>query len=156
MSSVKKLGFRMPNQHQAKATLNFVKGRDVLVLLPTGSGKSICFVALPLIFESLFVSTNNTLERDFKPIVLVISPLTALMKDQVKKYGKSLHCAYIGDEQNDQSILDGVEKGCYHLVYTSPECILTVPKWRDMLSSKVYQQNLIAIAVDEAHCIESW
>ena len=54
-------------------------------MLPTGSGKSLCFVALSLVFDSLRRAANST--KGQSSIVVVVSPLTALMKDQVAKYG---------------------------------------------------------------------
>ena len=58
-----------------KALGGFLNGRDVFVTLPTDSGKSVCYVALPLLFESLWHQEGH--------IILVVSPLIALMQDQV-------------------------------------------------------------------------
>ena len=87
------LGYDRPTLEQGRAIGGFVKGQDTLVILPTGSGKSLCFVALPLVFDYIRrrVSTNVP----HHSIVLVISPLTALMKDQVSKYGSAITCTYI-------------------------------------------------------------
>ena len=148
------LGYERPTKDQQEAIRAFVSGRDVLVLLPTGSGKSLCFVALPLVFDSL----RNTAGRDstiHHSIVVVISPMTALMKDQVAKYGSSLRCAYLGDEMDD-SCREALLRGDYQLLYGSPEAILVVPRWREMLRSTVYEENIVALVVDEVHCISTW
>ena len=50
----------------------------------------------------------------------------------------------------------GVERGNYQLVYMSPESMLAVLRWRKMFSSTVYQENLMAMAVDEAHRVDKW
>ena len=51
---------------------------------------------------------------------------------------------------------DGIMQGNYQLLYASPESVLRVDKWRNMLGSSVYQENLMGVAIDEAHCICTW
>ena len=70
------LGYAGLTPEQEKAVRSFVSGRDVFLSLPTGSGKSLCFAALPWIFDELH-------QRKGGSIVIVVSPLIALMKDQV-------------------------------------------------------------------------
>ena len=82
------LGYDRPTRVQEEVIRAFVSGRDVFVIVPTGSGKSLCFVALPLVMDYLRRSTCR--KELHHSIVVVISPLTALMKDQVAKYGSSL------------------------------------------------------------------
>lgn len=90
-------------------------------------------------------------------IVIVVSPLISLMKDQVYKFAsRGLTCAYVGEDQMDSSVKVGVIDGKYQLVYLSPESLLCVLQWREMLRSDVYQRNLVAVIVDEAHCVEKW
>ena len=72
----RKLGFLQLKPEQKSVVETFLNGRDVFVSLPTGSGKSLCYALLPAVFDSL-----RTSERS---IVIVVSPLTALMKDQVQ------------------------------------------------------------------------
>ena len=67
-----------------------------------------------------------------------------------------LKCAFVGDEQHDVSVKDGVVSGGYQLVYISPESLLRVLRWREMFRSAVYQEHLVALAVDEAHLVEKW
>ena len=90
-------------------------------------------------------------------ICVVVSPLVSLMKDQVAKFSaRKLRCAYVGEEQTDKELKSSVLAGEFQLVYTSPESLLCVLHWREMFRTKVYEKNLIAIAVDEAHCVEQW
>ncbi len=88
-------------------------------------------------------------------IVVVLSPLVSLMQDQVRKYSPHLKCTSIGDE-GDKEVDDDILRGEYHVVYASPEAILKNPQWRNMVSSEEYVRNVVAIVVDEAHCITSW
>lgn len=76
-SAFEKLGIAEATIHQKEAVSNFVVGNDVLVCIPTGEGKSFCFSTIPLVFDILF----NT-----ESIAIVISPLKALIKDQVTRF----------------------------------------------------------------------
>ena len=62
----------------------------------------------------------------------------------------------MGKSQKDDDIREGVVKGCYKLVYLSPEAMLLNCMWREMFNSAVYQENVMCLAVDEAHCVEKW
>ena len=55
-----------------------------------------------------------------------------------------------------ESMEDAILEGKYGVVYSSPEQLLQRSKWREMLQSEVYQKNLVAIVVDEAHCVKQW
>ena len=78
---------------QEESIMEFAKGRDVFVSLPTGYGKSLCTVILPSVFDELRKS-------DKKSIVLVVSPLIALMKDQVDSItAMGLSAIHISDRQ---------------------------------------------------------
>ena len=70
------LGISTLKSQQSEAIFQFLHGRDVFVALPTGYGKSLCYMALPWIFDRLRGVTNQS-------VVLVVSPLVALMADQV-------------------------------------------------------------------------
>ena len=63
---------------------------------------------------------------------------------------------FVGKDQTDEGIKADVVKGKFSLVYMSPESMLTVLKYREMFRSSTYQQNLVCLAVDEAHCIDKW
>ena len=125
---------------QEEIIRSVLDGKDALALLPTGGGKSLCFQV-------------PALARD--GICLVISPLIALMKDQVdnlKKRGipaAALHSGMHADEI--RIILDNCRFGNIKLLYVSPER-LTTEKMREALR----RMNVNLLAVDEAHCVSQW
>ena len=89
-------------------------------------------------------------------IVIVISPLVALMKDQVSTFrSKGLSSAFISSE-SPREVKLGVLSGDYQLVYFSPESILSNRKWRDLLRQEPYASQTVALVVDEAHCVKKW
>lgn len=114
--------------------------KDVLAILPTGGGKSICFQVPALLMEGL---------------CLVITPLIALMKDQVanlQKRGITAAALYSGMSQDEvNAILENATNNQYKFLYLSPE----------RLESNVFKAylpdfNCCLIAIDEAHCISQW
>jgi len=114
--------------------------KDTLALLPTGGGKSVCFQIPALIKEG---------------ITLVISPLIALMKDQVeslKSKGIEAEALYSGMHYNTiDRILDNAIYGKLKMLYISPERLKTA-----MFQERLKKMNVSLIAVDEAHCISQW
>ena len=68
---------------------------------------------------------------------------------------KGITAAFVGKEQEDK-MKDGVLKRQYQLLFISPESLIMNLQWREMLRSEVYQQNLVGLAVDEAHCVTKW
>ena len=146
--AAKDIGICELKKEQKKAVYLFVGGKDVFISLPTGYGKSICFALLPLVFDRM--------RGDVGAIVLCISPLTALMMEQRTKFSvRGISTEYISFQQ-DIETMDRVRKGMVQLLYVSPESILSNPQWRDMLLLPVYQKNIVALVVDEAHCITMW
>src|ERR1041384_5020777 len=129
--------FRPLQREICEATL---AGRDVFALLPTGGGKSLCF-QLPALSRP--------------GLTLVVSPLIALMKDQVDALQATgvaatfLNSSLEGDEA--RAPLRGLPAGEFKLLYVAPQ--------RLMLSgflSDLQRWNVSLIAVDEAHCISEW
>ena len=147
-----KFGYPAASPEQMEAVKEFVKGKDVFVSTPTGSGKSLCYGCLPLVFDSLRSGGKQ------EAIVVVVSPLKALMLDQVQAFtAKGVSCAYVGAQDSDSgSLHDLVEKGEFSLVFISPESLVSGCRWREMFRSAVYQANLVGVVVDEAHCIDKW
>ena len=114
--------------------------KDTFALLPTGGGKSICYQVPALINEG---------------IVLVISPLLSLMRDQVTQLTqRGIKALYIpgGIHYNDlDTLLDNCIYGNYKLLYLSPERLQN-----ELVLARLRQMNITLIAVDEAHCISQW
>jgi ATP-dependent DNA helicase RecQ len=78
------------------------------------------------------------------------------MQDQVKiltSYG--LKASYIGVDQNVETLKE-IEQGLYTYIFLSPESALSNERWRNRLSSKVYQDRLVGLVVDEVHCMTDW
>ena len=150
VKSAEQLGYSCLSPEQQEVVVNFVSGRDVFVSLPTGAGKSLCYLLLPFTF--------NLLRNSNSSIVIVVSPLKSLMEDQVAKAsGLGLKCVYLsqGDRCNDE-LVQAVLAGEYQIIFLSPEVLLTELRWREMLRKEVYQNNLVGVIVDEAHCVETW
>ena len=127
----------------------FMEGHDIFVSLPTGSGKSLCYWSLPGAFD--YMKDNHHASS----IVIVVSPLTALMKDQVKSLCKKGVKAIHVDAPND-NVLKEIHQGVYQLLFFGPEELLCNLEWRDMLLSTVYTSNLVGFIIDEAHCVKKW
>lgn len=125
---------------QAEAMSEFLQGRDVVVLMPTGGGKSLCFQIPALIFPGLTV---------------VISPLISLMKDQIDALNQNgIAATFLNSSVNSielQKRMDDAQAGNYKLIYMAPER-LSVPGVHTWL----HACNLSALAIDEAHCISQW
>ena len=117
-----------------------LNGDDTFALLPTGGGKSLCFQIPALINEG---------------ICIVVSPLIALMKDQVAALKErnikaiALTSTYKYDELS--TLLDNCIYGNYKFLYLSPERLQ-----QDIIQDRIRQMNVNLIAVDEAHCISQW
>jgi ATP-dependent DNA helicase RecQ len=117
-----------------------LSGRDTVVLMPTGGGKSVCFQIPALMLPGL---------------TIVVSPLIALMKDQVGAlHMNGIEAAYYNSTQTSQeqrAIEDDCISGKIKLLYVSPEKLLT-----DSFFYILQRANLSLFAIDEAHCISSW
>ena len=115
-------------------------GRDTLALMPTGGGKSLCFQVPTMVMDGL---------------CLVVTPLIALMKDQVENLRQRNILAtaiYTGMSYEQQKVaLDNCQFGPYHFLYVSPER-LESEEFRERLA----RLPICMIAVDEAHCISQW
>ena len=142
----KALGYTL-RPRQLEIVNKFVSGYDVFVSLPTGSGKSLCYFVLP--------NTFNMLRETTESIVIVVSPLVALMKEQAEKLNAlSAKAVYVGDLMSEDR--ESVCAGDYQFVFMSPESLLTDLEWREMLLNSTYERNLVGLIVDEAHCVKQW
>ncbi len=131
-------GFEKFRMNQESIINSILSGQDTLAIMPTGGGKSICFQLPALLLPG---------------ITIVISPLIALMKDQVDSLkANGIQACYINSSQTDseqemhiQNLIDNKVK----LVYVAPESL-------SYLENAFSQITISLIAIDEAHCISSW
>lgn len=133
-------GYTQFKPKQEEIINHVLAGKDTVALLPTGGGKSLCFQVPALAIEG---------------ICIVISPLVALMADQVKALGDSgiKALAITGGitftELN--TLLDNAQYGNYKFLYLSPERLQ-----QEIVQNAIKRMNVNLIAVDEAHCISQW
>nr|WP_315178829.1 DNA helicase RecQ [uncultured Flavobacterium sp.] len=131
-------GFEKFRPNQEDIINCILSGQDTLAIMPTGGGKSICFQLPALIFTG---------------ITIVISPLIALMKDQVDGLkANGIEACYINSSQTEeerQFYLERLKSNTIKLVYIAPESL-------SFLDSIFTSLSISLIAIDEAHCISSW
>ena len=130
-------GFRKPQRRVVSAML---AGRDVLAVLPTGAGKSVCF-QVPALLEA--------------GLTIVVSPLISLMEDQVDgAVRRGLPAAALTSSQPEserRAVVQAMKTGRLKLLYVSPERLRSRPFLREMTGA-----NVSRLVVDEAHCISEW
>jgi ATP-dependent DNA helicase RecQ len=141
LSALKKhFGYDHFRPLQREIIADALSGRDLFALLPTGGGKSLCFQLPALLREGL---------------TIVVSPLIALMKDQVDALRTSgiaatfLNSSLDGGEARER--LRGLHGGQYRLLYVAPERLML-----DSFLERALNWNLAQFAIDEAHCISEW
>lgn len=131
--------FRPPQQQIVEA---IVAGEDALIVLPTGGGKSICF-QLPALLK--------------KGLTLVVSPLVALMENQVRElHDRHLSAGILHSQMSPRQrrqTLHQLEKNSLRLLYLSPETLLSKPVWNLICKPQVSINGLI---LDECHCLVQW
>ena len=131
--------FRPPQGEIIQALL---AGKDALIILPTGGGKSICF-QLPALLRT--------------GLTIVVSPLVALMENQVNQLrelglsGALLHSELSKTERN--RTLDAIARQQLSLLYLSPETLLSIPVWEIITRPQI---NITGIILDEVHCLTQW
>jgi ATP-dependent DNA helicase RecQ len=125
---------------QREIVQDALAGQDVFVLMPTGGGKSLCFQLPALMREGL---------------TIVVSPLIALMKDQVDALQTSgIPATYLNSTLNREEAKArwrGLHRGEYRMLYVAPERLML-----DAFLERALNWNIAQLAIDEAHCISEW
>jgi ATP-dependent DNA helicase RecQ len=137
-------GFESFRGEQAAIVEHVVQGGDALVLMPTGGGKSLCY-QLPALLRP--------------GCGIVVSPLIALMQDQVEALRLlGVRAAFLNSTQDAQTAA-GIERelreGELDLLYVAPERLLT-PRFLSLLDRAQARQGIALFAIDEAHCVSQW
>ena len=134
----KYFGYDSFRDQQQEIVESLLSGNDNLVIMPTGGGKSICFQLPALLFEGL---------------TLVISPLIALMKDQVDGLNANgIAADYYNSSQESheqEAIFDKIFQKKIKMLYVAPESLF-------LLENILNEEHISCVAIDEAHCISSW
>jgi bloom syndrome protein len=79
------------------------------------------------------------------------------MMDQKAKFSlKGISTEFLGEDQMDQNVIKNVLMGNVQLVYISPECVMNNIMYRNMILSPTYNEKLVALVIDEVHCVKSW
>ncbi|KAK4214124.1 P-loop containing nucleoside triphosphate hydrolase protein [Rhypophila decipiens] len=149
-------GYKSFRHEQAGAIQTILGGENALVIFPTGAGKSLCYQIPAIAFPELD-RIENTRPPDLTGITLVVSPLLALMKDQVESMVRRGIAAESLDSSKpwagQQSVYARLRKSQLDLLYVAPE----------RLNNELFLENLKAVrggirllAVDEAHCVSEW
>ncbi|KAK7290316.1 hypothetical protein RIF29_04638 [Crotalaria pallida] len=135
----KYFGFSDYRPYQKDVIEKIIDKRDCLVVMATGSGKSLCYQVPPLVV---------------KKTGIVVSPLISLMQDQVMALKqRGIRAEYIGSAQKDNTIQTRAEHGQFDILFMTPEKACTIPSsfWSNLL-----KEGISLLAVDEAHCISEW
>ena len=133
-------GYDQFRDGQEQVIAQVMQQKDVLVLMPTGGGKSLCYQIPALLLPGL---------------TIVVSPLISLMKDQVDAlltYGVS--AAYVNSHLSPQDLFNvykGIQDNKYKLIYVAPERLMQIE-----FIQRLQNITLSLIAVDEAHCVSHW
>ena len=138
LSEVFGYGSFRPGQEEIVAAI--LSGRDVMAVMPTGAGKSLCYQIPALVLPG---------------ITLVVSPLISLMRDQVSALiHNGVRAAYLNSSLTARQhalALDNARRGVYKIIYVAPERLLT-----DSFLAFAQQAQIAQVVVDEAHCVSQW
>ena len=133
-------GYTSFREGQGEIIDNILSGRDVLAVMPTGAGKSVCYQIPAMMLPG---------------ITLVISPLISLMKDQVSALNQNgIRAAYLNSSLTPRQYglaLGNIRAGVYKIIYIAPERLMT-----DGFLELVSALDISLVAVDEAHCVSQW
>ena len=142
-------GFDSPKEKQLAFIIGIIQHEDVFICLPMGFGKTYITAALPHAFD-IAADTKNG-----HSVVLCVSPLVALMDDKKRRI-ESMGVSVTILNSNSITLQKG-ETGEFQIIISSPEMmIIESPEVRSVLQSDQLQSRVMALVVDEAHCISKW
>lgn len=133
-------GYKSFRRGQEKIIDEILRGRDVLAIMPTGGGKSLCYQIPALILDG---------------ITIVVSPLISLMKDQVDTLNSmGINSAFLNSSLSTyefNEVINGIINKKYKIIYVAPERLLS-----NEFITVITQVKIAQIAIDEAHCVSQW
>jgi Werner syndrome ATP-dependent helicase len=133
-------GYQELKEEQYKIILNILNGKDVCAILPTGFGKSMCYI-IPYLYT--------------KKCVIVVCPLIALMDDQVRQLQeKNISVCGLNSNNSDKEMtLIEIYNGDKKIIFTTPEYLAKNTSFID----KLWKKNMLCcVAIDESHCVSNW
>ena len=144
-------GFNAFRPAQEAIVERLLAGHHALVIMPTGGGKSLCYQIPALVLAQI----NRGSQQNARSLSLVISPLIALMKDQVDALNaKGIDASFVNSLLTREERLrryEAIRKGEFDLLYVTPERFRK-EEFREVLA----RRRIVLLAVDEAHCISQW
>lgn len=136
----KYFGYKSFRRGQEKIINEILSGKDVLAIMPTGGGKSLCYQIPALILDGL---------------TIVISPLISLMKDQVDTLNSmGINSAFLNSSLSTyefNEVMNGIENKKYKIIYVAPERLNS-----NEFITAITQVKIAQVAIDEAHCVSQW
>ena len=150
-------GYDAFRSHQAEIVKAVLAGENCQVIMPTGMGKSLCFQVPAIVLAERYQAASSVSGAPVhRPgMTLVLSPLIALMKDQVDALvAKGVRAAFVNSSLKRHERLDRYQQiadGMFDLVYVSPERFRK-PDFCEIMTKR----SVLLLAIDEAHCISEW
>ena len=133
---------------QRQAAEAYLSGRDVLLVSPTGSGKSFVFHVAPFCCHYM----KNGQREDISSICLIVVPLVSLMRDQVAQLRERGIAAVCLGKETTLEELEAIRAGKFNLIFGNPEALLN--SHRSLLRG--LRSNIDVVFIDESHCVAKW
>lgn len=136
------IGITNLTNYQTEALYNFISGHDTFAVLPTGHGKSLVY--------QMSVLVTKEMKLNYRPVIVVVSPLNALIADQIKECKRFGLLGYKLESSNIETLHNECK---YEIIFSSPEVLECFPA--KILLQKL-ESRIIGIVVDESHCVVKW